>query len=360
MDNGIVAYKCPSCGAPLSYTTESQDFSCPYCGSHFQQSQLDGPLEGSVSDMTPEQAGIDEKQRRFGEENRLYTCPGCGAAIITDSELDASAECVYCHSPVVLSGRISGEFRPDKIIPFKQSRGEAIMGFNKWTKAKKFFLAKGFGSSEHISKIQGIYIPFWLADTCVEGKMTAECFKTIGSTRSGDYIIKTESKSIADREGSIIYQGVPADGSSKAEDALMDSIEPFDYRELVDFDMSYLSGHSALRYDVSKDQVYDRINYRVRSSAQEVFRNSINGYSRVNVTSEDFRITNINWQNVMLPMWFLTYPYKDKMYYFAMNGQTGKFGGILPINKGKLALFAFGIPFAAAIIIAALLTFIGV
>ena len=130
MNNDIVAYKCPSCGAPLSYTTESKDFACPYCGSHFSQAELDGPPDGRSVETTPEEAGLEEKQKQFGDENRLYTCPGCGAAIITDSELDASAECVYCHSPVVLSGRLAGEFRPDKVIPFKKTRGEAIMGFN--------------------------------------------------------------------------------------------------------------------------------------------------------------------------------------------------------------------------------------
>ena len=348
MDNGTVSYKCPSCGAGLTYSAESRDFHCIYCGSHFSADMLDAPLHedsqpayGSQTDNDP---AIEEKRRKFGDESRLYICPSCGASIFTDSEVAATAECYYCHSPAVLSGRLSGEFRPDLIIPFKRSRGEAIMKFNEWIKPKKFFLAKGFGSSESLNKIQGIYIPFWLTDCCVEGKMTADCYKTVGTARKGDYIVVTEDHSFAVRDGSVIYRQVPADASSRADDALMDSIEPFDYKELTEFDMSYLSGHSAQRYDMEKYTIIPRITNRVTEATEEVFKSSIIGYNRINVTSKEFRITNINFKQAMMPMWFLTYFYKDKLYYFAMNGQTGKFGGRLPLNKPKLIFFSFGIP----------------
>ena len=359
MDNGIVAYKCPSCGAPLTYTAETQDFGCGYCGSHFTKEALDAPLEGHTETISPEEAELYEKQKKFGEENILYLCPGCGAAIITDSELSASAECAYCHSAVVLSGRLAGEYRPDKIIPFTKTREDAVAQFREWIGKKKFFMAKGFGSEEAISKLQGIYIPFWLADCSVEGRMDAVGTNTVSSVRRGDYIITTTAKYDIRREGSIIYQGVPADGSSSADDALMDSIEPFDYSKLVDFDLSYLSGHSAQRYDVPKDMVFPRINARVLEATEAVFRNSIDKYGNVNVGAKSFRINNINWQHVMLPLWFMSYKYKDKMYYYAMNGQTGKFGGMIPMNKGKLALFSIGIPFLCALLLSVLFAFMG-
>ncbi|MBP3857395.1 MAG: hypothetical protein IK990_17470 [Ruminiclostridium sp.] len=350
MDNGIIAYKCPACGASIPYSAQSGDFCCEYCGSHFTQEQLDAPMEGSTEQKLPgqdsdgESPEMRDQRRRFGDENRLYMCPSCGASVITDSELDASAECYYCHSPVVLSGRLSGEYRPDLIIPFSLDRDYAIMQFSKWIAKRKFFLAKGFGSEESMRRIQGIYIPFWLVDCCVEGKITADCYKNISSVRKGDYTYVTESKHKVVREGSLVFRHVPADASSRADDALMDSIEPFDYKDLRDFDMSYLSGHSAQRYDVPREQVFHRVDSRVTEASEEVFRKSIRGYSRTEITGKQFGITNINYKQAMLPMWFLTFFYKDKLYYFAMNGQTGKFGGLLPLNKLKLALVSFGIP----------------
>ena len=48
------------------------------------------------------------------------------------------------------------------------------------------------------------------------------------------------------------YEGVPGDGSKKIEDALMEAIEPFEYREAKPFNMAYLSGCFADKYDVDK------------------------------------------------------------------------------------------------------------
>ncbi|MBO6302516.1 MAG: hypothetical protein J6N15_08780 [Ruminiclostridium sp.] len=360
MDNGIVAYKCPACGASLPYSAETADFHCEYCGSHFTKEQLDVPIQGNTYSAFEEQPDIDEKQKIFGDANRLYVCPGCGAAVITETELSASAECYYCHSPVVLSGRLSGEYRPDLIIPFKKSLDDAKSQFAEWIKRKKFFLAKGFGSPETLDKIQGVYIPFWLADCCVEGKISASCTKRVSSVRRGDYIYVTESKYIVDRDGSLVFRRIPADASSRADDALMDSIEPFDYNSLEQFDLSYLSGHNALRYDVPKEQIFSRVSTRATDTAEEIFRGSIKGYDSVTVTGKDIKITNINYKQAMLPMWFLTFKYKEKMFFFAMNGQTGKFGGTLPVNKAKLALFSFGIPIGVMLLFHFLAMLIGV
>ena len=43
----------------------------------------------------------------------------------------------------------------------------------------------------------------------------------------------------------------------------------------------------------------------------------------------------------LYPVWLLNTSYKGEKYTFAMNGQTGKFIGNLPVDNGKLAaLFA--------------------
>ena len=285
-----------------------------------------------------------------------YICPACGAEIITESELSATAICHYCHSPVVLSGRLEGEYCPDMLIPFKKTKEDALRGFRDWTKKYKFFLAKGFGAPESLEKLQGIYVPFWLTDCITEGTLVAECYKNVGSVRSGDYIINTEKKYTVVRQGTLEFSKIPADGSMKADDTLMESIEPFNYDELIDFKMSYLSGHNAEKYDVSKETVYPRIDSRAVQQTKAEFNNTIKGYSRKVVKNEGYRVKGVRWKYVMLPLWFLSYKYKDKYFYYAMNGQTGKFGGTLPVNKLKLALMSFGIPLLAA----AAVTLIGI
>lgn len=378
MENGAVAYKCPSCNAGLTFNPKSGGFDCEYCGSHFTQEQLDSVTAASVEaipdayseeelkNIEAEAEKIantelsenekynnhpknEDETRRFAEKNRLYICPTCGAEIITESELSATAICHYCQNPVVLSGRLEGEYCPDMLIPFKKTKEDALQSFETWTKKYKFFLAKGFGAPESLAKIQGIYVPFWLTDCITEGTLVAECYKNVSSVRSGDYIINTEKKYTVVRQGTLEFSKIPADGSLKADDALMESIEPFDYNDLVDFKMSYLSGHNAEKYDVSKEQVYPRIDLRAIQQTKAEFNGSVKGYSRKIVKTEGYRVKGVRWKYVMLPLWFLSYKYKDKYYYYAMNGQTGKFGGTLPINKPKLAFMSFGIPALVAL-----------
>lgn len=347
---GTVAYKCPDCGADLSFNVEGQDFACQYCGGRFTKEELESLSAKSLEQM-PEFTQPEKDDSAFVKDNNLYICPTCGSEVITDSELSASAICHYCHSPVVLSGRLSGEFCPDMIIPFTVDREKALEGFDEWTKKRKFFLAKGFGSRESLEKMQGIYIPFWLADCIAEGTLIAEGIKHIATVRHGDYIVKTDSKFTVVRRGGLKIDGVPADGSSKAEDRLMESVEPFDYSRLEKFDMAYLSGHSAEKYDMTKEAVYPRIRDRVLEQTKQEFLKSAKGYDSVRVVNANLRVTGIRWTYAMLPVWFMSYSYKGKMYYYAMNGQTGKFGGTLPVNKLKMILFSFGIPFAAIMLI---------
>ena len=365
-----IAYKCPACNAPLSFKTETGSFVCEYCGGQFDKNEIEAMTAKALEaadqlyfdipepEETVQEHEVDAKtQEIFGKDNSLYLCPTCGAEIITDSQLAASAICHYCHSPIVLSGRLSGQFCPDMIIPFKKTREQALANFDLWTKKQKLFLAKGFRSQSTLEKIQGLYVPFWLADGVVEGHLMADGYKTLGTVRRGDYIYKTESKFSVARVGKINIDGIPADGSSKADDALMESIEPFNYAELVKFEMPYLSGHYAEKYDVTKDMVYGRVQKRMIDAAREEFKNSVKGYTRTVTVSEGYNLRGIRWKYVMLPMWFLSYKYKDRMYYYAMNGQTGKYGGTLPVNKLKLALFSFGIPVIIAAVLALLVMF---
>ncbi|MCI8603593.1 MAG: hypothetical protein HFE79_05545 [Ruminiclostridium sp.] len=365
MPDQSIAYKCPNCNAPLAFDTITQSFNCDYCRGRFDKDEIEAmtakAMEILMQDLEePEAEAVQEHDRDennekiFAKDNNLYVCPTCGAEVITDSELSASAFCHYCHSPVVLSGRLSGEFCPDMIIPFKITKERALADFDQWTKKHRMFLQKDFRSQKTLEKIKGLYVPFWLADGVVEGNITADGYKSMGSVRRGDYIYKTESKYSVIRAGKINIDGVPADGSSKADDTLMESIEPFNYSDLVKFEMPYLSGHCAEKYDVSKDMVYERVQKRMIDAAKEEFRSSVKGYSRVAYTNEKYALRGIRWKYVMLPMWFLSYNHKGKMYYYAMNGQTGKYGGMLPVNKLKLTLFSFGIP----LIIAAAISFL--
>jgi hypothetical protein len=102
--------------------------------------------------------------------------------------------------------------------------------------------------------------------------------------------------------------------------------------------MSFLSGYIAEKYDVEKEEVYPRVKERAVNASTDVMRQSITGYDSVSITNNTIDICKNKWSHFLMPIWLLSYKYQDTFYHFAINGQTGKFAGDLPIDKKKVAI----------------------
>jgi DNA-directed RNA polymerase subunit RPC12/RpoP len=345
----VVQYKCPNCSASLAFQAATQDFGCAHCESAFSSAQLaeiypqneEHALDVPCDTVKPKTADELAEEAAFSECSALYSCPNCGAAVVTDDTTSAT-HCVYCLSPIILTGRLSGEYKPSKLIPFKVTEEVAADKFKEYCK-KRWFLPKDFRSGAHLHEMKAIYVPYWICDCTTAGGITANC-KKVRSWVSGNYRYTETKEYIAVRNGYMHFTGIPNDASSRADSVLMECIEPFDYREITDFKMSYLSGYMAEKYDVTQEQVYPRVRERAVNAATDVMRGNITGYSSVNIVSNTLDIHHNNWNHFLMPVWFLTYKHKhkgkEKFYHFAVNGQTGKFMGDLPIVWGKVALAA--------------------
>lgn len=291
-----------------------------------------------------------EDTSEFESHTNLYTCSSCGSEIMADDDTTATF-CYYCHNPVILSGRLTGDYKPHKIIGFRITREQAVTSFKNWCSQKKY-IPRSFRSEQQIEKITGLYVPFWVTDCDVAADFHATG-KKIRNWTSGDYRYTETQEYDVIRKAKILAKGIPADGESKIEDLLMESIEPFDYNDLKDFSMTYLSGFFADKYDVDKGGVFPRIRERAALAGKNTIRASVTGYSAVVPSHESYNINKTKWQYIMLPVWFMTYNYQGKIYEFALNGQTGKLAGTPPLDKKKLAFHSvlFGIFIALIVFI---------
>lgn len=327
-------YKCPNCNADLKFDPATQNLSCEYCLSSFTIEEIKKIYSENVKPPTQEEAA---QQDDFADHTNLYHCASCGADIMCDDQQTALF-CYYCHNPVILAGKMTGDFKPNKVIGFKLTRDQAVDKFKDWC-GKKMFIPKDFKSEQQIEKITGLYVPFWVADCGIRADFSA-VGKNIRTWSSGNYVYTETKEYRVVRDADIFVEGIPADGESKIDDALMEAVEPFDYADMKDFSMSYLSGFFADKYDVDKAGVFPRIKSRASQAGKNVIRDSISSYSKLSVTSEDYKVQNTNWKYAMLPIWFMSYKYHDDVYEFAVNGQTGKLAGTPPLDKRKLKLFS--------------------
>lgn len=352
-----VQYKCPNCGAELTYAPGQQRFACQFCNSFFTEDEMQRLFQQmeqnahQAADQTAETLDHESDEKAFEEGVRLYTCQSCGAQIIAEEET-AATFCYYCHAPVVLAGRLSGAYRPRWVLPFALSREQATERFQEWCK-KRWFLPKSFTSEKQLEKMSGVYVPFWLTncecDAAVDG-----IAKRVRSWTEGDYRVTETQEYRVSRAALIPYRGVPADGSQKIEDALMNAIEPFPYQKLKPFQMRYLSGFMAQKYDVSYENVLPQVQSRVEQSSYQMLRQDIVGYTSVMLTNQRAALRNVQHDYVLLPVWFMNYRYRGKDYHFAINGQTGKQAGTPPMSWAK-ALICSGVVAAIVMILAVLL-----
>ncbi len=347
-DKTVIEYKCPCCNAGLKYDSKTGEMVCEYCDNKFSVEQLEQLSEIEKEAEEKSDAKWDKyESTKTEEEATEFICQSCGAAITGDDTM-AATECPYCGNPVIIKQRIDGLLRPDYVIPFKLDKQAAKDALKKFYKGK-VLLPKMFREENNIDKITGIYVPFWLFDCEANGRMSFDATR-VSSWRSGDYQYTKTSHFLVRRSGEMAFEKIPVDASEKMDDAYMDSLEPFNYNEMVDFGSAYLSGFFADRYDVSDEECSPRAAKRVRTSLEDELRATVVGYSGVTTKSSNIKTSNGDIKYALFPVYMLNTKYRGKTYTFAMNGQTGKFVGKLPVSKGRFAAWAAGIAAAVALV----------
>ncbi len=331
----ILEYKCPCCCGPLQFDTDSQKMKCPYCDNEFDAETLkanDDILKEEKPDMMDwsSQPGNEWMQGEL-DGQKVYLCKSCGGQIICDDTTGAT-DCPYCGSPVVLVGQFAGDKRPDLIIPFKLDKEAAKAGFKQHLQ-KKRLLPKQFRKDSYIDEIKGVYVPFWLFGAEADAQAYYHATKVTCWSDSHYNYTKTSHFRLF-RSGSLSFDRVPVDGSSKMADDLMESIEPYYAQDEVPFQTAYLSGYIADKYDVDSDASISRANDRIKKSTLDQMATTATGYTTVTPENASVQFKNSSVRYALYPVWLLTAKWNGEIYNFAMNGQTGKFVGNLPMDKG--------------------------
>ena len=357
----LLDYKCPACGGALTFDSGVQKMKCPYCDSVFDVDVLkekDSVLDSQTADDFSYEVN-ERKGWENGEEGKMsvFVCKSCGGEIIGDENTAATA-CPYCGNPIVMSGRLSGTLKPDYVIPFKLDKNAAKNTLKKYVESKKF-APNTFKSENVLDEVKGIYVPFWLFDSHVDAAVNFEGTK-IRTWSDRKYEYTETSYYDVFRQGDMCFSNIPVDGSSKMPDELMESIEPFDFGEAVDFQTAYLAGYLADKYDVSMQNSIARANQRISRSAEDTLRGTVSGYSALSINNINVRQLSGVAKYALYPVWLLNTTYKGERYTFAMNGQTGKFVGNLPVSTAKLIGLLAGVGTGISAIVFAVIRALGI
>ena len=397
-------YQCPNCNGRLIFNSDIGKLKCEFCDSEFtaeevealyaeRQAKSDAKASGGQGAPTAGEADADSasaseaasasaaagasadlgsggsvagedpidtylRQAHWDnldeEQLRSFNCSACGAQLLVD-QVTAVTSCPYCGNNAVVPGQLSDMLKPDYVIPFKLDRDAAVAALKGYYGGKKL-LPNDFTQGNHIEEIQGVYVPFWLYSGSGTGDVTFNARNTRTWSDSENMYTETDHYH-AHREGSMKFNRVPVDGSTKMPDAHMDAIEPFDYNEMVPFSVGYLPGYLTDRYDQGVKTCEKRANKRVEATCVDTLRDTVQGYMEVDVAHASATLDLSNVAYALLPVWMLHTKYNGEDYLFAMNGQTGRLVGDLPIDNGKVVRYSLFMFVPLAIIMAVIVYF---
>jgi len=356
MPTQVTNYQCPACTGPLHYSESLGKLKCDYCGTEYEVAEIEAMYakkeEKSVEVQKKAEKETEQKkqqQAKAAEEGwdtsdisdnwgkdaagmKSYNCPSCGAELICD-ETTAATSCPYCGNPTVVPGQFSGALKPEFVLPFKMTKDDAVRALRAHYRGKPF-LPRSFTAGNHIEEIQGVYVPFWLFDGGAEGEVD---YKAANSRtyKDDDYEVTETDHYDVHRGGSIAFEKIPVDASSKMPDDHMDSIEPFDYTQMQPFSTAYLPGYLADKYDVTVDDSRARADRRSRETLENALRETVTGYGTCVTDRTDIRLHRGKVHYALLPVWMLSTKWNGESFLFAMNGQTGKLVGDLPTDRGR-------------------------
>jgi len=335
-----IAYQCPCCGAPLAYDAGSGKLECAACGNSYELDALEAMNEsqetGSIQfDMPTETFDAGE-----AAQMRAYICQGCGAELMTE-ETTTATECPYCGSPTVLPERIDHAVKPELVIPFTVTKEQAQTQFENYFKGKVLLPNVFLNTRNRIAEMRKLYVPYWLFNCKAAGRIAFDAEKKY-TRREGDWEVTYTEHYFVSRSGEMGFEAIPVDGSEKLDNAITESLEPYDLSAAVDFVPAVLAGAMADHADVDSADCEERARQRVENSMEQALRSTVSGYTSVSPRNKSFFTQESKVTPVLMPVWLITTEKEGATYTFAINGQTGKLTCDVPADTGKSWLFGGG------------------
>lgn len=345
-------YKCKNCGGELAFDPTLGKLKCKFCDSVYDLSEYEdhdhehdhdheeAPEQQENSALSQGYTKSTDDSTDVKEDLVVYACPHCGAEVVTDKNTVATS-CIFCDTPLVLQEQMEGVFAPDYVIPFAVDKKRISKLYEQYIHDKPFY-PKEYSTANVINHIKAVYLPFWIYDFVTRGELTGTGEK-IWTRTTRDWIITEHDVFQFFRSGSMEFKKIPVIASSKTPKDAMDSIEPFDYSKMVPFNNGYLPGFLAECYDLDQNVCCDPAKQRASNTFDASLTNTVSGYSAVQIGNG--RMEHVIKQNdfVLLPAYILFMDYTgqgdDKL--IAINGQTGKVVGNIPVDKHKRNRFFF-------------------
>ena len=308
---------CPRCGADVVFLPSSQKCYCDYCGSTIDIKEFNLEKYNSTKND-------DSNQEELYSE---FHCSSCGAQLVTDTNTVVT-KCLFCGSQQMIKERLSGKFAPKEILPFKIDKKTFENQYAQYIK-KRWFAPNEFRNNPNVIETRGLYVPFYIydMDETIYARGMAER-REKDNTYHKYFELKLKDKITS-----------PQDASKNLDDDIMTSLEPFHLNELTEFNPAYITGFLSETGNEEEENLHKKAEERASYSARRKVDSKVRGGYHFKAGTVNVDFTNSVSKYVLMPVWFFNTWFSEKKYSYALNGQTGKIVGQIPLSKSKFYTF---------------------
>lgn len=330
--------ECPSCSASIEFNPKTGKLTCPYCGYETEIAAPEKQEEKVAQEM--DFAKAEERGNfNWGVEKKTVICKSCAAETIYDA-LQVADSCPYCGSNQVMEASAKNTLAPNGVCAFELTDKQAGENFQSWIKGK-WFTPRAAKESAKPDSFKGVYLPYWTFDTKTSSRYSASYgrHRTV-TDKDGNTRTETDWYTTSGFYQEFIDDHLIS-ATTRYDRNMMRKIEPFNLLNNKVYKPEYVAGFLSERYSIglqdgwsqAKREISNHLNAQITSKIRWEHNADVVSNLHFSTTHDD-----ITYKYLMLPIWLSSFRYKEKVYRFMVNGQTGRVGGDAPISPLRVTI----------------------
>ena len=353
--------RCPKCGATdIRQKPGSDVLICLYCRHEWHGARVEeafgfgegiDQLRGTVMASGAQDIAADAASLM------TFKCSGCGAEVAVNTESTMTARCHWCRHVFGVNEQIANGAVPDAVLPFHIRKDDAVARIRQFVDKRRMFALKAFKEQFTPENVVGVYLPYMIVDSNVSADVAGQ-----GEIQTRSYTVGTGDKKktyydadvyAVERHVDFTVDDLPLESSGKRGNLdtnantnnIINAILPFDTKNAVKWNASYLSGFSSEKRDQDVEHLRPRLEDQLLSIARAQVQGSVRRFDRgVRWEREQLDVHGTRWVSMYLPVWLYSYHEPGSnggmLHYIAVNGRTGETMGSVPVQQWKLLLAA--------------------
>ena len=355
------ANRCPKCGATeIRHKPGSDLLICMFCRNqwHGQRVEEEFGLGAGHEELTGTIVASGAADiARDAEHLVSFKCSGCGAEVTVNTENQMTARCHWCRHVFGVNEQVANGAVPDAVLPFHIKKDDAVARIRQFVDKRKLFALKEFKEQFTPENVCAVYLPYMIvdgrasADVAGHGEIETARYKR-GSGKDEKTYYDADVYRV-ERRIDFTVDDLPLESSSERGNLdtrantnnIINTILPFDTKNAVKWNASYLNGVSSEKRDLDVAHLRPRLEDQLLSIARAKLVDSVSQYDRgVRWERESLDLHGSRWVSMYLPVWLYSYHQPDSkggmLHYIAVNGRTGETMGSVPVQQWKLWLAA--------------------